>query len=75
VVVEFTDAARRPPMSASIDFPQPNRTAVPVPLPPASAVVLLRGAHLGIARSADDPLRQARQFVELVDRITPEART
>ena len=143
-------------MSASIDFPQPNRTAAPVPLPPASAVALLRSARLGIAeaecstdpadrfataylaalragaavlalrgrphrapakpasvwvlpagmapelaewaaffasgsatraavqagitrdvttRSADDLVRQARQFVELVDRITPEART
>ncbi|MFD9735407.1 SAV_6107 family HEPN domain-containing protein [Umezawaea sp. NPDC059074] len=143
-------------MSASIDFPQPSRTAVPVPLPPASAVSLLRAARLGIAeaerstdpadrfataylaalragaavlalrgrphrghakpasvwvllsgmapeltewaaffascsgtraavqagitrdvtaRSADDLVRQAAQFVELVDRITPEART
>ena len=44
-------------MSASIDFPKPNRIPVPVPLPPAAAVELLRNAHDGIeeAEGATDP--------------------
>jgi hypothetical protein len=61
VVVEFTDAARRPPMSASIDFPKPSRTRttipVPLPLPPTAAVELLAHAREGLseAEHATDP--------------------
>src|SRR3954451_7603343 len=59
VVVEFTDAARRAPMSASIDFPQPSRTrtTIPVPPPPAAAVELLAHAREGVAEAeqATDP--------------------
>src|SRR5689334_8674793 len=62
VVVEFTDAARRPPMSASIDFPKHRRTRTTIPVPrlpqpPAAAVELLAHAREGVseAEHATDP--------------------
>jgi hypothetical protein len=43
-------------MSASIDFPKPSRTTVPipVPLPPVAAVELLTQAKEGIAEAESD---------------------